>query len=52
MMLYNVTLTPLMFEFPSSGMSSFCHGSDEVMQAIRKLLPLDSGVKIVIEAEE
>ncbi len=50
-MLYNVILTPLMPEFPSSGMSTFCHSSDEVMGAVRKLLPLDSGQKLIIEAE-
>ena len=50
-MLYNVTLTPLMPEFPSSGVSSFCHRSDEVMELVRKLLPLARGQKIVVEAE-
>ena len=50
-MLYNVILQPLMPEFPSSGMSTFCHGSDEVMSQVRKLLPLDSAQKIIIEAE-
>ena len=50
-MLYNVLLQPLMTEFPSSGVSTFCHGSDEVMIQVRKLMPLDSGQKILIEAE-
>ena len=52
--IYRLKLGLGMPEFPDAEMSTFCRGEDELIEEIKKLLPLKVGpnFQIKIEAEE